>query len=91
VVYFSQVRPLPKSHMHISFLRYGLHAQPITLTLIPILEHYLVRSTNTEANTYAVSSSSLLLSPTYVQICSSASKYQTPSAYVPPSVRKAKF
>jgi len=55
---------------------------PAHLILLDFIILYMVKCTNYEVPHYAVFSSLLLLSPSYVQIFSSALCSQTPSVYV---------
>ena len=65
---------------------YVLHALPISFFLILSPELYLVRNTGQSTPHYVVVSTPLLSRSSYVQIFSSASCSQTPSAYVFPSL-----
>jgi len=70
---------------------YAPHAQPISFFLILSPARYWVRSTNHLAPRYAISSIPPLPRPSYVQMFSSTSCSQTPSASFPPAISTTKF
>ena len=70
---------------------YTPHAQSISLFSILSPAQYWVSSTNHLAPRYAISSIPKLPRPSYVQIFSSTSCSQTPSASFPPTMSATKF
>ena len=73
------------------FPSHVLHAPPISLCSIWSLAQYWVSSTDHYAPHYVVFSTHLLPRPSKAQIFSSTPYFQTPSAYVPPSMWATKF
>jgi len=90
VVSFPQVSP-PIFCMHLPSPPYVPHSTPLSFFTIWPPEQHVVSSTDQSAPHYVVFSTPLLHRHSLAQIFSSTPYYQTPSAYVPPSMWATKF